>query len=185
MTEPSVFLLEHEDGSVTRRTWIRRGRGPSPAGATRELDAEGQETGWWVRNGLDGFEEELASRPPRKGRIVAWTQVSLEDARKHDRRYREAWTCRNGELSLDLPKARELRLTQLRLERAQRFAALDGEYIRAQQRGQGLEAAVVEAEALRAMPELLAPALEAATTADELDAVTLELTKSLAKRSRF
>lgn len=70
-----------------------------------------------------------------------------------DRYFRKAWDWA-ASLEIDMPKARTIVREDLRDERAKRFAALDGAWMRATARGDQQAAAVIEAkrEALRNWP---------------------------------
>lgn len=95
------------------------------------------------------------------------------DAPRPDRYFRNAWKCDQGRLDVDMPKARELHRNALRLQRARRFAELDAEYFKAQERSDlvALHEIASHKQALRDAPQ--DPRLEAAQTPDELKAVSL------------
>lgn len=103
---------------------------------------------------------------------VSWKRISKDDV-PTDRAYRDAWVESGGAITHDMPKARALHLTRLREKRDRRLAALDGPWMRAVGQGDKVEADRIETErqALRDLPQTLAPQLSAAQSVDELKLV--------------
>lgn len=79
-----------------------------------------------------------------------------------DRYFREAW---NHDLGIDLPKARNVHLDRLRKERDEKLQASDAKILVAKEQGdvQKEDTLKVKRQALRDMPTVAAPALEALT----------------------
>lgn len=147
----AVMQFVTESGGVKREA--------TPAAITKELERAGRAgDGSW-----------------REGFPIASWRVVAPDQLPQDRRYRTAWRDEGDKLGLDLPKARELRLEALRAERGAALPELDVQWMKAQGQGRLKEASELEAkrQRLRDMPELIASSLEAAKSADELDAVGL------------
>lgn len=87
-----------------------------------------------------------------------------------DRTFRNAWED-NGAVSVNMPKAREIHRQIMRYKRAPMLSALDIDYQRADERGDSaLKAEIaVRKQALRDVTA--DPAIESATTPEELKAV--------------
>lgn len=114
------------------------------------------------------------ARGPLASRVVSWRRVELTEL-PTDRRYRASWRDFGDGVRIDLAKARGERLDVLRKERVQALELLDREWMRATGQEKQAEARAIELtrQKLRDMPQLVSAALEAAQTADELDAVGL------------
>jgi hypothetical protein len=121
----------------------------------------------------EAITKEIA-RQPYAPLVASWRLASAEEF-PPDRRYRRSWLDDGQRIGIDPPKARAERLAVLRAERNAMLDKLDKEHTRAMGRKQEAEADAIESkrEWLRQMPDLVSAALEAATTADELDAVTI------------
>ena len=90
-----------------------------------------------------------------------------------DRVFRDAWED-NGGVKVNMQKAREIHRAHLRALRAPLFAALDTEYLRADERGDitAKGQISIKKQALRDVTK--DPSIEAAVTPDELVAVVPE-----------
>lgn len=90
-----------------------------------------------------------------------------------DRTYRNAWAYDGSTFVHDMAKARELHRNFLRRDRQTKLAALDIEYQRADETDDKARksAIVKQKQALRDAPA--DPSIEAATTPEELKAITL------------
>lgn len=95
---------------------------------------------------------------------------------KIDRRFRNAWVSDGNKLFVDMPKAREIVLERVRVVRNAKLAELDIAWSRAVASNNELEAISIEGQrqALRDLPDTLAPKLEAAKDVDSLLTITLE-----------
>jgi len=87
------------------------------------------------------------------------------------RRFRNQWRAAAGAVDVDLPLAREQIVTEVRAERDKHLGASDGVYLKAQERGTEKEERDIASyrQALRDLPAVVSPALDAITTADELE----------------
>lgn len=90
-----------------------------------------------------------------------------------DRKWRNAWRSENGRVGICMDKARGICRDRLRAKRKPMLEALDAESLRAQEDGDAARLADIKArkQALRDAPAN--PKIDAATTLDELDAITL------------
>lgn len=97
----------------------------------------------------------------------------VDSAQLPDRAFRDAWVLICGRVAVDMPKAREIQRTRIRAMRSPKLSALDVEYQRADERGdvEGKKAIAAQKQALR--DATANPAIEAATTTEELKAITL------------
>lgn len=92
------------------------------------------------------------------------------------RAFRDAWTDRGG-VVVDMPKARELHRSRMRAARGPKLAELDTQYLRADERGDA-ETKQTTAAQKQALRDVTAdPAIEAAQTPEELDAVMPDILK--------
>ena len=85
-----------------------------------------------------------------------------------DRTFRNAWM---PDLSVDMPKAREMRKDKLRILRAPKLAALDIEYNRADEAGNTTLKAEIAAKKKALRDVTIDPAIAAAITPEQLKAV--------------
>ncbi len=160
------------DGQLALMSFCTRGRGSVlPEGAQW---AEGA-PGMWVR---EPSNENLFSEicrtfcDPKYPQAVKYRVLGTDEQVPRDRTYRNALRDTGAELVHDMPRARALHLERVRRKRAVDLAALDIEYMR----HVGINpkrAAEVETQrqALRDLPTTLAPALEAASTVEQLKGV--------------
>lgn len=120
---------------------------------------------------LEAHRDALAVDPgaPYSG----YTFVGFNLAMPAKDEFRDALTWRDNALVHDMDRAREIRTDQLRAERAPMLAALDVDYMRADETGDATAKARIAArkQALRDVTK--APALAAAATLDDLRAVRL------------
>jgi len=91
-----------------------------------------------------------------------------------DRTFRGAWQFDGDVVEVDMVKAREIHRDKLRSEREPRFAKLDADWFRAAETGDADAQAGVSAakQALRGVTD--DPRIDAASTPDELKALTLD-----------
>mgnify|MGYP001589396866 CR=1 FL=1 len=100
-----------------------------------------------------------------------------DDAIPSDREFREAWADTTPEPVIDIcmEKARGIHLSRIRAKRNAELAKLDIDATKAQDIGDDVELAQVRArkQELRDFPEIIAPALQAAETIEELKLIVL------------
>ncbi len=110
------------------------------------------------------------------------TQVVEQSEVPSDRTFREAWEVGEG-VEVSMPKARAIHMQRIRAERNGRFKALDAEFAKQDalaRYGNDTNAATKAAEAeakrqaLRDIPQRVQPGVDAATTPEELKAVTID-----------
>jgi hypothetical protein len=89
------------------------------------------------------------------------------------REYREAWTWTTPEpvIDLDMARCREIKRHQLRRLRGPQLEALDTQYLRALERGDAAEQAAIAAQKQALRDVTADPAIDAAHTPEELQAV--------------
>jgi hypothetical protein len=91
-----------------------------------------------------------------------------------DRRFRAAWRlAADGAIAIDMGVARAIQLARVRAARDRRLATLDGPMLRALDQGDvaTLDALKARRQALRDLPETLAPSIEAACDPAALGAI--------------
>jgi len=88
-----------------------------------------------------------------------------------DRYFRNAWKHSAGAISVDMPKARDIHRDKLREMRAPKLAALDVEYMRADERGDTQTKSTVSAKKQALRDITVDPTIEAAQTPEELKAI--------------
>ena len=113
----------------------------------------------------------LAKLPPaQKAAVVAHRPITRADI-PTDRYFRTAWIDGGRAVGVDMPKARDVHRDQLRREREPLLDALDTEYLKADETGD-IELKAAIADKKQALRDITAdPAIEAATTPEELKAV--------------
>jgi hypothetical protein len=90
------------------------------------------------------------------------------------REFRNAWQItEDGQIAIDMGKARDIHRDKLRLHRAREFLRLDTDALIALSQGDHGAAATIDEEKQRLRDAPAHPAIEAAATADELSAITL------------
>jgi hypothetical protein len=126
----------------------------------------------WRREASDfNIELELA-RSSFPQPVKSWRLLAPGEALPEGREFRAAWRDR-GRVEVDMPAAREVHRERLRSLRAPRLAALDAEYLRADEAGdQAAKRAVVKAK--QALRDVTAdPRIAAAQTPAELLTISL------------
>jgi hypothetical protein len=88
-----------------------------------------------------------------------------------DRTFRNAWTLSGAQITVDMPKARDIWRQKMREARAPLLQALDVEYMRADEAGDGAAKTRIAAEKQALRDVTADPAIEAAQTPDELKAL--------------
>lgn len=92
-----------------------------------------------------------------------------------DRAFRGAWQFSGPAVEVDMPKARDIQRNRLRSERADKFAALDAEWFRADEAGDAVKKADVAARKKKLRDLTADPRIEAAPTPEALKALTLDV----------
>ena len=112
-----------------------------------------------------------ASAPPE---WLPATSIQAEEADiPGDRTWRDAWAMQGGKIDVAIDKAKEVQKARLRAERAPKLAALDVQYMRAIEAKDNKLAAEIAAKK-QALRDITAdPRIAAATTTQELAAITL------------
>ncbi len=118
--------------------------------------------------GFPAIEDEIA-KMPFPSEIVSWHRIERTDL-PSDESFRDAWTFNDG-VTVDMTRAREIHRNAIRAARAPLLAALDVQYQRADETGDDARKAelVVRKNALRNVTT--DPAIEAALTPADLNAV--------------
>lgn len=152
--ETVMIAMGRADGGVSIMSFVTKqfGSGDGP-GWEREpskenIDAE------ILRSGAD---------------CVSWRIVGKDEI-PEDRTFRNAW---KPDLSVDMPKAREIHKAKLRRDRGPKLAALDMEAMRADEIGDTVKKAdvIVRKQILRDIT--VHPGIEAATTPEELKTIMI------------
>jgi hypothetical protein len=87
------------------------------------------------------------------------------------RTFRKAWRFVNGKVEVDMSFAKDLKREQLRRMRSPLMSALDVEYMRADEKGDSIGKARIASQKQALRDVTLDPAIDAARTPDELEAV--------------
>ena len=98
-------------------------------------------------------------------------QIVEEAAIPADRTFRDAWTAGAGRIDHDMAKCREIHKARLRALRAPFLAALDTEYLRADEAGDIAKKAEIAAKKQALRDVTKDPAIDAAGTPEALRAV--------------
>lgn len=159
------------DHPLVIREFIVHGRGSRlPFGASWTTE------GHWLRlpTPENVLEEMARSYPEGTAQPVRWRRVTaaaVEALTTGRRMYRDAWIDDGTTLTHNMVKARALHRTFLRAQRDKAFAALDAAYLRADEDGNGAAKSEIRAQKQRLRDLPNDPALEAATSVDELRAL--------------
>jgi hypothetical protein len=121
----------------------------------------------WLREPTAENIDYEISRIPTFAQPVTWRLIKPEDI-PQDRTYRNALRDRAGRLEHDVEAAKVLHREALRHARAAKFAELDAQWMKATGQGKRAEADAIEAERQRLRDLPADPAIEAATTIEDL-----------------
>ncbi|NBW08388.1 MAG: hypothetical protein EBR82_10205 [Caulobacteraceae bacterium] len=99
-------------------------------------------------------------------KIAPW---ELPDRRKYGV-YRDAWFIDGDKVSIDIEKAKAIKLELLRAKRNQLLSKLDVPFLRAVETGEGLAEIKAQKDLLRALPPVLKTALDELDNIDDIDA---------------
>jgi hypothetical protein len=114
------------------------------------------------------IEEEIGKwQGAHPGAYLAHTEAKESDV-PSDRTFRNAW---KGDLSVDMGKARDIWKDKMRAVRAPKLAALDTEYMRADETGDAQAKSAVAAQKQELRDVTADPGIEAAQTPQDLKAV--------------
>lgn len=118
-------------------------------------------------------DEQFVERIRQKDVPKGATNVRIIDEAEHpsDRTFRNAWKLGQAGIEVDMPKARGIHRERLRQMRAPLLAALDVEYQRADERGDTTEKQRIAAKKQALRDVTADPAIEAASTPEQLKAV--------------
>lgn len=105
---------------------------------------------------------------------VAGTMVDAAAA-PEDRVFRDAWIIVEDVIKVDMATAREIHRDRLRGERAPLLQGLDAAYMQALERGQTEDMQAISAQKKKLRDVTEDPRIAAASTPDELKALTLEI----------
>lgn len=112
--------------------------------------------------------EQAISRAVPQG--VAY-QIIDESEIPKDRTFRGAWKERISGVEVDMPKAREIKMAQIRKKRDSDLATLDVETMRYLKNPTKLNDVEAKKQELRDMPQQLQPMIDAALTPEELNQI--------------
>lgn len=160
------IALEMADGSTAIMQFIVQGRGDAlPFGG------EWLAPGMWRRAASDAAVFEEVVRAHGSASVLAFHRISPSDIPR-DRTYRNAWTFAGGRIEHDMVKARGIHREKLREQRAPALAALDVDYMRADEAGNPAEKRRIATEKQRLRDATADPRIDAAQTVEALKAIT-------------
>lgn len=110
----------------------------------------------------------------RQSQVDSWREVEFSDF-PTDRVFREAWRDTGKAVEVDMPIAREIHRGRLREARAPKLAALDVEYMRADEIGDVAKKKEIAARKQALRDVTVYPGIEKAQTPDELKAIWPEI----------
>lgn len=124
----------------------------------------------YLRADRDPFEAVAKWEESQRDRVALAAQAISREDIPTDRTFREAWAAGNGAVVVDMPKAREIHLANLRVERNALLEKSDVLVLQAREQSKDEEAIATVRTALRDMPSVIAGELEAIGTPEELKA---------------
>jgi len=89
-------------------------------------------------------------------------------------KYRDAWREKGGEITVDLPAARLIKLAEIRIERDKRLADSDKEWLIAMSQGKSQDEINTKKKALRDIPDVAESALKKLKKLETIDAYSPE-----------
>lgn len=167
MQQAIRVAISRDDGSVAIMSFLIRGRGSALPKTASWTDTPGE----WIRGPTHENIFGEISRTYWEGPQPTGYRIIDEAEIPADRTFRNALVDRDGSLTHDMPKARDIHLARLRRHRANVLPQLDADWMRAADKA---TKASVEAkrQAWRAMPDTVIPLMAAASTPEELKRVT-------------
>lgn len=182
MIEFVRVAITMDDGSLRLMSFVTKGRGNVlPTGASW-LD---RDMGLWVREPTGenlAYEVQQATVNDKDdaGNIVITPKAILfrvvdSSELPTEKIFRKAWLDDSIDIIVDMDKARSIRLEQIRIERMAVMPGLDIAWSVAMAKGDMEMAASVEGQrqALRDITQTLLPVINAATTIEELKAISI------------
>lgn len=140
----------------------------APKGALLPLIGKVDELG--VRSLSDeDYRAHVIDRSIPKG--VAFIELADDWTPPDDRTFRDAWVKAANKIEIDMPKARNIHRDRLRALRAPKLAALDADYLKADETGDATAKTRIAAEKQALRDVTADPGIEAAKTPQELKAV--------------
>jgi len=169
--EQIKLAITLDDGSLKIMSFLTKGRGASLPEFAEWTEVDG----WWKRDPSDlAILDELARTfPPQdldgtpRPQPIGFRRISDSEL-PADRTYREAWKDSGETIVHDMPRARVIHLSRVRVARAAKLDQLDRDWMRAT--GRGDKAGVLEAEDRRQLLRDLPASLdvESAQTVEDL-----------------
>lgn len=122
---------------------------------------------------LDACTRKIINEPDMPGYRGKVIGIFDESAVPADRYFRGAWTWNTPDpkVDIDIEKARDIHMVNLRRDRNRKLEELDKETMKVISDPIRLAEVEKQKQALRDMPETIKPQLESATTTDEIKAV--------------
>ncbi len=174
MTIETIFVaVTHASGAVTRLQIFASAPAASFSPDAARQHGFALKGGRWVR---DVSDEQIAAEVARSvfvdgSPVVSWKRCAPTDFPVQDRDFRGAWRMRDGKIGVDMPAARGIHRDRMRQARAPRLAALDVEYQRADEAGDGAAKRAIGARKQALRDVTADPRIDAADTPDALRAV--------------
>lgn len=156
-----------ENGDFVIHYFVTKGRGTFlPSGAKWATAHE------WEREPNDANIEENLFNSFIDRPVVSWRRLSLGDI-PADRSFRDAWKDDGAAIVHDIAIAKDIKRRHIRHERARALQALDGQWMRANAKGDYAEVAAVEGLRQRWRDAPQDPRIEAAQTVEDLLSIPL------------
>lgn len=173
-TEGGISIVHPAEGSRLA-TKITFNDGRAEIVASEAVPVDSFLRGWPVEGATAEWaeqEEAFLSRIIKKVLPEEATNVRVIEPSEipTDRTFRNAWKDEGGSITVDMPQAREIHRDYLRKLREPKLAALDIEYMRALETGNIAEQERIAAEKQLLRDATAFPAIDAATTPEELKA---------------
>lgn len=174
LRQPDVItvLVSRVDGGVTVLRVITAEYRPTTP--EERAAGAGPRIANWTVEPTPGYIEAIIAKHdwPPPLRAVSWEIVPNEIVSEQtDRIFRNAWRANGKRIDVDMPKAREIHRDRLRRLRAPLLEALDVEYMRADERNDQEEKKRISDRKVILRDVTTDPAIEAASTPEELKAV--------------
>lgn len=170
--EQQFVAITLDDGSTAIMGFATQARGSSLPYGGQWVD---EAAGWWRREPTDdNIFQEIGRTSFGGAQPVSYRKIKRAEIPR-DRSYRNALVDDGGQLTFDMPKAREIHRDKLRQLRVAHFAANDIVLLEAVIEGDEVKRAkaVARRDALRDVTELLS--IEAAKTIEQLKTAGMEI----------
>lgn len=119
-----------------------------------------------------GSMQALAAKDIPAGRTY---QIVEDTEIPQDRTYRNAWKEGEKAIDIDMPKAREIFLNTVRVNRDAKLAELDVEVVKAVEKGESTTALATEKQRLRDLPATLSVELEKCKSVEDFKKIKVEI----------